>query len=359
MNTGNASAMQLDIVPVSAVETEFVDWLFKPYIPVGKLTLLEGDPESGKTYVALALSAAVTTGRGLDFEIPVLGKSQLVGEPANVVYFSAEDGIGDTIKPRFASLGGDERRLHVAKDGAAGFTLSQIDRLDEVLSGLKPVLLVIDPLQAFLGANVDMHRANQVRPVLSPLSSLAEKHRCAILLIRHLNKSVQQKTQYRGMGSIDFTATARSVLLAGTDPRRPGGFALLQTKCSVARKGPGILYSIDDSGLHWDGQADLSASDLMQASANSGQPPRGGRAVEFLRQMLSAGPVASAEVNAKAQAEDISMRSLNRAKDELGVICQPAGFQGGWIWRLPPVTGTLDSVSRESSAQESDSRLLT
>jgi len=346
---------RLEIVPISDVTAEEVDYLIAPYIPIGAITVLEGDPESGKTYTALDIAARVTTGKPAPWLIPVVGEQ--VTPPASVLYATGEDHVAGTLKPRLVNCGGDPRRFYSLKgvidesdDGEIrqmAFNLGDKGLLDKAFEECQPKLFVIDPLQAFLGAGVDMHKANEVRPVLSGIAELAEKHRCAVLIIRHLNKSSQQRAAYRGMGSIDITGAARSVLLAGKHPHDPNRFALVHTKTNLGRKGKALTYSIDDDGLHWHGREDVTADDVLQ-------PPmavtdRLTAAKQFLENVLADGPKPSTEVTEAARRAGISGRALNLAKEELGVMQRPAGFQKGWIWCLRSIPDTKEGFGPENS----------
>jgi len=331
----------LDVVPLSEVEEEEVDWLLEPYLPIGKITLVAGDPGVGKTFFLLAVAAAVSTGRVPQFTVPVEGQEPVALPPAQVLYLSAEDGASDTLKPRFRMQHGDESRLYTLNAGGSGYSMSQFQLLDETLTKLTPRLVVIDPLQAFLGSKVDMHRANEVRPILEGVAKLAAKHHCAIVLLLHLNKSTKQNAQYRILGSIDILAAVRSALLAGHDPNRQDGFALAHIKSTCARRGQSILYSIHDDGLHWNGLADISADSIIQGAGRAvgqGSSIRSGRVVEaisFLQNSLQNGPVPTAALKAAAIGKGISVRSLDIAKHETGVIHTPDGLRGKWTCRLP------------------------
>ena len=190
------SELMLSPVPMICmqhVEHTEVSWLWYPYIPFGKLTILQGNPGEGKTYFAMQLAAACTTGKALPNMTPL--------EPFNVIYQTAEDGLGDTVKPRLIEAGADLSRVLVSDDVNSPLTLSD-ERIERAIAENHAHLLIIDPIQAFLGADVDMNRANEVRPVFRKLGDIAQRHACAIILVGHLNKTVGAQSTYRGLGSI-------------------------------------------------------------------------------------------------------------------------------------------------------------
>ncbi len=221
---------------MSEINAEEVQWLWYPYIPLGKLTILQGDPGEGKTSFILAVIAALTRGDPLP-------ECERAAEPMNVIYQTAEDGLADTIKPRLESAGADCTRVLVIDEGKRELTLCDA-RLEEAIRRTGAKLIVLDPLQAYLGSNVDMHRANEVRPVLKRLSLMAERTQCAVILIGHMNKAQGLKSGYRGLGSIDFRASARSVLIVG---RLKSGDTLrivAQDKNSLAPEGSSIAFEL-------------------------------------------------------------------------------------------------------------------
>jgi hypothetical protein len=266
-------------------------------------------------------------------------------EPASVIYVTAEDSLADTILPRFNKLGGDAARLfaapriistHDGKESYSGVKLTDISELETALKDIKPDLVVFDPFQAFLGAKIDLHRANEIRPVLAALGELAERNNCAVLLIRHLNKTCQPNALYRGLGSIDVTAAARSILLAGKNPQadKDNQFALVHLKCSLGAKGPAMAYSISDGGLFWDGPLELSADELLNTKMRSPGPRTD--AMTFLSEFLADGPKPAAELLPAARRLGLSQTTLERASSQMGIIRKPSGFRGPWFWRLPP-----------------------
>ena len=231
--TGNTP---LKLISMSEINAEEVQWLWYPYIPLGKLTIIQGDPGEGKTSFILAVIAALTRGEPLP-------ECERAAEPMNVIYQTAEDGLADTIKPRLESAGADCTRVLVIDEGKRELTLCDA-RLEEAIRRTGAKLIVLDPLQAYLGSNVDMHRANEVRPVLKRLSLMAERTQCAVILIGHMNKAQGLKSGYRGLGSIDFRASARSVLIVG---RLKSGDTLrivAQDKNSLAPEGSSIAFEL-------------------------------------------------------------------------------------------------------------------
>jgi archaellum biogenesis ATPase FlaH len=336
------------LVQLSTVEAKEVSWLWHPYIPFGKLTLLEGDPSAGKTFLSLALCASITKG----WSFLSQGGSPLRenSEAHNVVYLTAEDGLDDTIKPRFDSMGGDSSRLYALtgfsltdKSGKEhndlAVSLADVDVLREMLEQLHPKLVVIDPIQAYLGAGVDMHRANEVRPLLSGLAKLAEEFQCAFILIRHLGKSSKTKAMYSGLGSIDFAAAARSVLLAG---EHDGSKVMAHVKSSLAPTGKSMSYSIGgESGFTWDGVSTLTAEDIRAFEPEVESKDASGsldEAKDWLQSQLVEGALPSKTLISYARNEGISKATLERAKKELSVKSrrQSKGNEGAgtWLWYL-------------------------
>lgn len=193
-----------------------------------KLTILQDNPGEGKTYFAMQLAAACTNRRPLPNVEPQ--------EPFNVIYQTAETGLGDTVKPRLLEAGADLDRVMVIDDGDKLLTLSD-KRLERAIRENHAKLLIIDPVQAFLGADVDMNRSNEVRPIFRKLGEIAQETGCAIILIGHLNKAAGSQSTYRGLGSIDITAVVQSLLFIGKVKNDPTTRGLIQEKSSLAPPG--------------------------------------------------------------------------------------------------------------------------
>jgi AAA domain len=313
-----------------------VDWLWKNYIPARMLSMISGDPGAGKTFIALAVAAAFTTGRTPDGE-PC--------EPINVLYLSVENAPAEVVRPRFDSLGGDPHRFFLfpgtvwTKDGEeqrGTISLSDQALLDRALGESRAKLIIIDPIQSYFGEDVDLRRSNQTRPVMDGLAKLAEKHNCAILLLRHLSKQSGGKAIYRGLESIDLTGAVRSEMLAGSLPDDPEARALVHIKTNIGLYGSSRGYSIDDSGkFSWTGHSEITAEQVLDAPCNPQDRSAVEDAREWLNDFLSTGSKEQQECREKSHGAGISYATLRRAKDALRVRSYKAAMSGPWLWALP------------------------
>ena len=323
----------LKLINMEQVEVEKIDWLLYPFIPFGKVTIVQGDPGEGKTTMVLQIIAKLTKGEAVlpsGSDEPALEEKTMDLEPVNVIYQTAEDGLGDTIKPRLLSAGADCSRVMVIDDNDQALTMMDA-RLEEAIIRTKARLVVLDPIQGFLGAAVDMHRANEIRPLMKRIAVLAEKYHCAIILIGHMNKNSNGKSSYRGLGSIDFQAAARSVLIVGRIKDEPEIRVVCHVKSSLAPEGKSVAFRLDkDTGFEWIGEYDISADDLLSGD-NRGQKIH--EAKEFLKEILVSGSVAQTKVAEEAESRGIKKKTLWNAKNELEIESVKIGNQ--WFWMLP------------------------
>ena len=231
----------LKIFTMQDIEAEPVPWLWEPYIPCGKITIVQGDPGDGKTTMMLAIVAAITNGEALP--------GGFADVPADVIFQTAEDGLADTIKPRLELLGADCSRIHVIDEGEQPLSLSD-ERIERAIVETGAKLLIIDPLQAYLNG-ADMHSARGMRPLMKSLGAAAERTGCAVVIIGHLNKkSIGTRAQYRGLGSIDIYAAARSVLTVGR--MNESMRVVVQNKSNLAPNGAPLAFSFDSVvGFRW------------------------------------------------------------------------------------------------------------
>ena len=260
---------ELQMIKMSEVQSQEVSWLWYPFIPYGKLTIIQGDPGDGKTTLVLNIAAKLSNGEGLDNEMKLT-------EPLNMIYQTAEDGLADTVKPRLEVAGADCENISVIDESIK--SLSMIDeRLEEEIIRTKAKMLILDPIQAYLGGGMDMNRANEARDMTKKLAALAEKYQCAIVLVGHMNKAAGNKAAYRGMGSIDFFAVARSVLLVGRVEGEVNIRAVIQIKNNLAAFGHPKAFELSESGFQWLGDYEITADEVLGGiapKANKTEPAR-------------------------------------------------------------------------------------
>jgi archaellum biogenesis ATPase FlaH len=313
----------LRLISMSDVQAEEVKWIWYPYIPRGKVTIIQGDPGEGKTTFMLEVISLLTRGEALpecDSALP----------PMNIIYQTAEDGLADTIRPRLDKSGADCSKVLVIDEAEKELTLCD-ERLEAAVRKTGAGLIVLDPLQAYLGCEVDMHRANEVRPIFKQLCQMAERTGCAVVLIGHMNKAQGLKASYRGLGSIDFRAAARSVLLVGRLRDAPNFRVVAHDKSSLAPEGQSIAFELNpETGFQWKGYCDTTVDELLSGSGSS--VTKTAQMEDALREMLS-GSVAAEEIQRRADEMGVSLRTLMIAKKNLGVISERYGDR--WFWRLP------------------------
>jgi len=326
----------ISLVKVAEAETLQVNWLWKPYIPMECITLLEGDPKTGKTWMALAITAIITRG----FPLPGEDGRFHPREPGNVLYLTAEDSIGMTLKPRLEKANADTGRV-VVFEGKIGrdkktivpINMQDLPQLDEALERVKPVLMVIDSMVPHLGPKVDSNKAEQVVPVLNGVARLAEKHSCACLIIRHLAKGPRERALYKGQGTISIAGVARSILMVGIDPNEPSKRVMVHSACNLAKEGPGQSFAItDDGALEWCGISEVSAAELVAPEVIEQSGARAD-AKKFLRGALAQGPRSAVDMEDEADANGIAPATLKRARKELNI--RAFKLAKAWYWELP------------------------
>ena len=298
------------IIRMSDVELTPVNWLWKPYLPFGKLSVLQGNPGEGKTYFAMHLAAACTNGKLL----PNMERL----EPFNVIYQTAEDGLGDTVKPRLIEAGADLDRVLVIDDSDVQLTLSD-ERIEKAIIENNARLVIVDPIQACLGADVDMNRANEVRPIFMRLGQVAQRTGCAILLIGHLNKAAGMQSLQRGLGSIDIAAAVRSVMFIGKLKHDPTMRILTHEKSSLAPPGVSLAFSLgDEGGFRWVGEYDITADEML-SGIEPQRETKTQQAKDLICTLLAGGKqVLSEDIDKAALERGIPGRTVRDAKRELG-----------------------------------------
>ncbi|MEZ6243371.1 MAG: AAA family ATPase [Phycisphaerales bacterium] len=348
------------LVRLCDVKPEAVAWLWYGRLALGKLTLIASDPGLGKSLVTLDIAARVSTGSGWP---DGCGAGMA---PGGVVLLSAEDAIADTIRPRLDAAGADARRIIVVEAvhaaGHAGRALVRpvdlsldLPAIEVAIKSMEECrLVVIDPVTAYLGG-VDSHKNADVRGVLAPLAELATRHRVAVVAVTHLNKSGGGPAIYRAMGSLAFTAAARTAWTVSKDRNDPSRRFLLPMKNNLSPDAGGLAYRIETAGadgspiVAWESDpVFISADDALGGDRDRA----GGRterddAVDWLRDFLADGPKPAREVLSEAKAAGFSKRTLDRAKPMAGVLTRKDGISGGWVWSLDD-----SSQERQPSAED-------
>ena len=316
---------QLQLIRMSEVALQEVQWLWKPYIPFGKLTIIQGDPGEGKTTFALRLAAACSSGKAL----PGMDAT----EPFYVIYQTAEDGLGDTIKPRLIDAGADENMVLNILEDTDPLSLSD-ERIERAITETGAKLMILDPIQGYIGDDVDINRANEIRSVLKKVAAVADRTGCAIVLVGHLNKAKGTSSQYRGLGSIDFRAAARSVLLVGRLRKEPNVRIIVHDKSSLAPEGKSMAFNLgNEDGFYWlDGYSEISADELL---CGYSAETKTAVAEELIRDMLDDGKeVMADEIFRMAESKNISRRTVNEAKKKIPNI-KTRKVGKGWAWSIP------------------------
>ena len=314
---------ELKIIKMSEIESQEIEWLWFPFIPYGKLTIIQGDPGDGKTTLVLNLAAKLSKGEALD-------KDMDIREPIIVIYQTAEDGLADTVKPRLELAGADCEQIIVIDESVKSLSMAD-ERLEEAIQTTGAKLLILDPIQAYLGGGTDMNRANEARDMTKKLGALAEKYKCAIVLIGHMNKASGNKAAYRGMGAIDFFAVARSVLLVGRIEGEPNIRAVVQIKNNLAAFGHPKAFALSEAGFRWLGDYDITADEILGGIAPKANKLE--QAKQLLRKLAeTSNAVQSNEIFDMAEEQGISKRTLESAKKELGIRAKK--INNSWYWEL-------------------------
>jgi len=323
------------------VTREQLDWLWPGRIPLGKLTLLAGDPGLGKSFVTLDIAARVSRGERWP-------DNPLSKQPAGkVILMNCEDDLGDTIAPRLDKANADSSKI-IALQGVSLMGKrrlisleADVPRFEEILTNHPDVrLIVIDPIAGFLG-KVDSHNNSEVRGLLAPLADLASRFHVAILTVTHLAKTGGTKAVYRAMGSLAFAAAARAVWAITKDPDNPERRLFLPAKLNLAKDPDGLAYRIDDGRVAWEfNPVKMHADDAFAAETASQKPTQRGserrEAIAWLREHLTDKTLPANEVIEAGEQVGFTDRTLRRAYKTIGIPARKESFDGPWLWRLTP-----------------------
>jgi hypothetical protein len=333
---GHAPA--IETVSASEVVTERVRWLWEKRIPFGKLTIFDGDPDMGKSVVTTDIAARVSTGRGFPDGAEC--------EAANVAIVNVEDGVADTIVPRLKAAGADLDRCQIVKglpDGKGGTRLIEIPQdiaaLESFVQAHDIKLLIVDPVLTMLGG--DANKDQDARKALAPLRDMAERTGCAVVAVRHLNKSVGLKAIQRGGGNMGLIGVARAGCFFAQDPEDDRRRIMAPHKSNLAEKPPSLVYCVvtsevhDTARLEWMGVSEYDANALAADGSTPHEKSELDEAREFLRDELSDGAMWAKQVFKDARDAGISEKTLRRAKAAISVRSEKIGVEG-WQWSMPP-----------------------
>jgi archaellum biogenesis ATPase FlaH len=350
--------LPLKVVRMSDVEAEEVEWLWNPFVPLGTLTLIDGEEGIGKSLIALqGLGCAVANGKKIDTTSGVL--NFIDTDASNVLLMSAEESLSFVVKPRLQAINAPCERF-IAIDEPFTLDSDGLTRLSMAIAEHEPKLVIIDPLFSYTG-KVRLNDDNEIRSITDPLTRLAEKFDCAIVGIRHINKSKGfGDARNAGLNGVGWRAAARSALLVGID-KETGKTAIVQTKTNLAEKSKKALgYEIESTQitlkngktisapkLFWTGESDLTAETMLSAlrSETSEEKSEKGDAVDFLRDALEKGAKTSVGVFCEAKKIGISEATLKRAKSALGVkSVKRGGGEQSWFWEMPGTEGAQEKA---------------
>lgn len=359
------------LVRLCDVQAESVEWLWPGRIALGKLTLIAGDPGLGKSFLTLDCAARITRGAAW----PDLPESPM---PAGgVVLLNAEDGIADTIRARFDAAGGDPTRVVIVdginairENGQSSerqFDLSiDIAALEEAIKSCEDCrLVVIDPVTAYLGGT-DSHKNAEMRGLLAPLSTLAGRHKVAVVVVTHLNKSGGGPAIYRAMGSLAFAAAARAVWGVTKDKSDEARRLFIPIKNNIAANTGGLAYritSVSSGGacVAWESDPVIVSADdaLSSDRTNDGGPSELDDASNWLRDQLANGPRRATDIDRDAREAGYTSATIRRAKARIGAEAVKSAFGGAWEWRLPmPSEGAQTSKALTQGAHSPDDERL-
>jgi len=348
---GHRPISDIETVCAGVVQPEPVWWLWERRIPQGKLTIFDGDPDQGKSVVTMDIAARVSTGRGFPDGAEC--------DAANVIIANVEDGIADTIVPRLMAHGADLERIQIVQgvpDGRGGRRLIEIPEdiaaLERLVEKHGAALLIIDPVLTMLGG--DANKDQDARKALAPLRDMAERIGCAVVAVRHLNKSVGLKAIQRGGGNMGLIGVARAGAFFAKDPEDESRRIMAVHKSNLAEKPPSLLYRITSSidgaaRIEWLGSSEYDADGLAASATTPQERSELDDAKEFICEELADGPVWAKQIFKDADAAGIAKITLKRAKAELRIESSKIGVEG-WQWALPA------KPSRREEDHEPDQR---
>lgn len=312
-----------EIINMADVDVEEIRWLWYPYIPYGKCTILQGDPGCGKTMLALNLAARLSNGYGMPFS------SAEPEGPIHILYQTSEDGIGDTIKPRLLAASANCNNIRVINEESNPLHFDD-ERIEKAIVSENARLLILDPLSAYIGENVNLNQAIDVRSAFRKIYAVAQRTKCAVLIVSHMNKANGISALYRTNGSIDICGAVRSILTVCEDREEKDKRFLVPVKSNLAEKGDAIIFRLSDH-IEWLESRAVTADELL-SSFGSNRDTKQGQAEEELLALLSEEDKPAYEIYNHFEKLGISKRTVENAKKSLGVKSHRKSKV--WMWSL-------------------------
>ncbi len=330
MNVRNETNIALQVVKASEITPKEVNWLWYPYIPFGKVTLVQGDPGDGKSKLMLTLAALLSKGEQLPFT-----EQEVTHEPMVIIYQTTEDDADDTVVPRFNSAGGNGNNLIFIKEDEKKLSFGD-NRIKEAIRTFGAKLLILDPMSSYIGEDCSLNNANETRAEFNHLIAVAKETGCAIVIIAHMNKMRDTNPLYRTNGSIDIAGAARSILAVTKTGNKdnPQERYLVQVKSNLAPMGNAIVFEVSENGVVFVDEIELTAEQAFLSNA-----PRMGRpndkeiaAIEMIKNTLSVGELPATECEERLKQAGFGKSTIKKAKRKAGVVSTKRGFS--WYWKL-------------------------
>ena len=345
-NQSKGTSSELVVVNASSVIPEPIEWRWSDRLALGKVSLLVGNPGQGKSYATCAISAALTKGIAL----PAHNEDAVQGD---VLMFAIEDGLSDTIRPRLDIVEADVCKVDVVtgrvEDGKEKHVSFETDLHDveRHIEGKNYKLIIIDPINAYLGGKLDTNSDSKLRSVLAPIAAMAERHNIAVLCVMHLNKSQNTNVLGRVMGSVGYVGLARTVLFLGEHPDNYQQRVIDCVKSNIGELPPPIAFELDGGKFYWVGETDARAEDILNAEQGGSEMNAIDEACEFLQEVLQEGVCKTVQVNKEAKQIGISETSLKRARKKLNIqSSRIGGVAGSGEWELSLPNTTTKTVEQ-------------
>ena len=322
---------QLELIKASEITPKSVEWLWYPYIPFGKVTLLQGDPGDGKSQLMLALSAIASKGKAFPF-----ANEEESHDPITVIYQTTEDDADDTVVPRFIASDGDRDKLLFIREDEKSLTFDD-DRIRSAIEKSGARLLILDPLSSYIGDGCSLNAANEMRSKFNHLIAVAKDTGCAVVVIAHMNKMKETSPLYRTSGSIDIAGVARSILAITRTPNKekPNERVMVQVKSNLAPTGSAILFEVGEKGISFIDEIEMTAEQAFSSIA-----PKLGRpsteceaATDFILDLMKAGKLPATACEKFLQDKGFKKSTIKKAKKNAGVVSVKEGMI--WYWTLP------------------------